>query len=132
MKTNRYLLGLALLLVGTLPAFSQVSNDNEDEVYKIDSRAGKNDFVPGQVLVKFKDECPVNISKARGQFRAASINAVDKVLKEFGVETMDKLLPNEKPKTSGSRRSAKAFNGDIIKEHDLSQLYEVQLPAVRQ
>lgn len=33
MKTNRYLLGLALLVAGAMPAFSQVSNDNEDEVY---------------------------------------------------------------------------------------------------
>ena len=32
MKTNRYLLGIALLMAGALPAFSQVSNDNEDEV----------------------------------------------------------------------------------------------------
>ena len=28
MKTNRYLLGLALLVAGALPVFSQVSNDN--------------------------------------------------------------------------------------------------------
>jgi hypothetical protein len=42
MKTNHYLLGLALLVVGTMLAFSQVSNDNEDEVYKIDARAGQN------------------------------------------------------------------------------------------
>ena len=84
MKKNRYLLGLALLVVETMPVFSQVTNDNEDEVYKIDARAGI-DFVPGQVLVKFKDESPVNVSNIRGRFRAASISAVDKVLKEFGV-----------------------------------------------
>lgn len=72
MKTNRYLLGLALLVAGALPAFSQVSNDNEDEVYKINARAGQNDFVPGQVLVKFKDESPVNVSRTRGMF--SSIN----------------------------------------------------------
>ena len=35
MKTNRYLLGLALLVAGALPAFSQVSNDNEDDLAQL-------------------------------------------------------------------------------------------------
>lgn len=129
MKTNRYLLGLALLVVGTMPAFSQVSNDNEDEVYKIDARAGHNDFVPGQVLVKFKDESPVNVSRARGQFRSVNNSAVDAVLKEFGVETMDKLLPNAKPLQT--RRKTRAFNGQMIEEKDLSQLYFIKTKSLR-
>lgn len=129
MKTNRYLLGIALLVAGALPAFSQVSNDNEDEVYKIDARAGMNDFVPGQVLVKFKDESPMNVSKARGRFRSAGNNAVDVVLKEFGVETMDKLLPNETP--NKVRRKARGYNGEMVEEKDLSQLYIVKTNSLR-
>ena len=129
MKTNRYLLGLALLVAGALPAFSQVSNDNEDEVYKIDARAGQNDFVPGQVLVKFKDESPVKVSKARGLFNSVNNSAVDAVLKEFQVETMDKLLPNAKPLQS--RRKTRAFNGETIEEKDLSQLYIVKTKSLR-
>ena len=125
MKTNRYLLGLTLLVVGTMPAFSQVSNDNEDEVYKIDQRAGWNDFVPGQVLVKFKDESPVKVSKTRGLFSSVNNKAVDAILKEFGVGTMDKLLPNENP--NKARRKTRAMNGQIVEERDLSQLYFIKL-----
>lgn len=121
---NRYLLGLALLVVGTMPAFSQVSNDNEDEVYKIDARAGRNDFVPGQVLVKFKDESPMNVSRARGKFRSAGNSAVDAVLNEFGVAAMDKLLPNEKP--NKARSKTRAMNGLMVEERDLSQLYLIK------
>ena len=129
MKTNRYLLGMALLVVGTMPAFSQVSNDNEDEVYKIDARAGQNDFVPGQVLVKFKDESPVKVSKARGLFNSVNNSAVDAVLKEFQVETMDKLLPNAKPLQT--RRKTRAFNGETIEEKDLSQIYILKTKSLR-
>lgn len=129
MKTNRYLFGLALLVVGTMPAFSQVSNDNEDEVYKIDARTGRNDFVPGQVLVKFKDESPVNVSRARGMFRSVDNREVDAVLKEFGVKTMDKLLPNAKPLQT--RRKTRAFNGEMIEEKDLSQIYFVKTKSLR-
>lgn len=129
MKTNRYLLGFALLVVGTMPAFSQVSNDNEDEVYKIDEQTGRNDFVPGQVLVKFKDESPVTVSKARGMFRSVNNSAVDVVLKEFGVEMMDKLLPSAKPLKA--RRKARGFNGEMIEEKDLSQLYFVKTKSLK-
>ena len=125
MKHNRYLISLVLLLVGTMPAFSQVSNDNEDEVYKIDARVGKNAYVPGQVLLKFKDESPVKVSRTRGVFNSVDNNAVSAVLKEFGVNKMDKLLPNESP--NRTLRKTRAFNGETIVEHDLSQLYLVEV-----
>lgn len=112
-----------------MPAFSQVSNDNEDEVYKIDARAGRNDFVPGQILVKFKDESPVKVSKARGMFSSVNNSAVDALLKEYGVETMDKLLPNAKPLQT--RRKTRAFNGEMIEEKDLSQIYLVKTKSLR-
>ena len=124
MKTNRLLLGLALLLVGALPTFAQVSNDNEDGVYKVDEHAGRNGFVPGQVLVKFKDESPMNVNKARGMFRSAGNSSVDAVLKEFNVEKMDKLLPNAQ--SLKSRSMTRAFNGEMVEDHDLSQLYLVE------
>lgn len=132
MKKIHFLLGVLLLSGYTYYANAQVSNDNEDEVYKIDTRTGQQDFVPGQVLVKFKDESPVNVSRVRGMFRSASISAVDAVLKEFDVKTMDKLLPNEKPKPVSSRRRAKAFNGQDVVENDLSQLYIVKMNSFRQ
>lgn len=120
---------MLLLTAGVLPAFSQVSNDNEDEVYKIEARVVQNDFVPGQVLVKFKDDSPVNVRRARGQFRSVDNELVDGVLKEFGVETMDKLLPNAKPLQT--RRRARSLNGEMIEEKDLSQLYIMKAKSLR-
>ena len=112
-----------------MSAFSQVSNDNEDEVYKIDEQAGKNDFVPGQVLVKFKDGNPVTVSKTRGMVRSVSNGDVDAVLKEFGVEAMDKLLPSTKPKQT--RGKTRAYNSKEVEEKDLSQLYTLKLKTHR-
>ena len=129
MKHNRNFLAFALLVVGTMPTFSQVSNDNEDEVYKIDSRVSKNDFVPGQVLVKFKDGNRVNVSRTRGHFSSVNNNAVNSVLKEFGAETMDKLLPNAKP--IQTKKKTRAFNGKEVEEKDLSLLYTVKINSLR-
>ena len=124
MKTNRYLLGLALLVAGALPTFAQVSNDNEDGVNKVDEHAIRNDFVPGQVLVKFKDESSVNVNKARGMFRSAGNNSVDAVLKEFNVKKMDKLLPNAKSQEHSNK--SRSASRDVVEEEDLSQLYLVE------
>jgi len=130
MKKSIYIIGIALLTAWTLPAFSQVSNDNEDEVNKIDSRFAGQDFVPGQVLVKFKDENRIQIRRAQGQFASTNVGKVTEVMRKYGVSEMEQLLPNEKP--NRQLRRAKAYNGDIIQEHDLSQLYCVTLSAEHQ
>ena len=130
MKHNFSILGLLLLLGAmAMPAFSQVSNDNEDEVNKVDQRLGQ-DFVPGQVLVKMKDSSPANVRRVKGKFKSAGISQLDAVLQEFGVEGMEQLLPHEKP--GRTLRKAKAFNGNIIQERDLSQLYLLQMKEEKQ
>lgn len=130
MKHKFSILVLSLLLGAmAMPAFSQVSNDNEDEVNKVDQRFGQ-DFVPGQVLVKMKDSSPANVRRVKGKFKSAGIGQLDAVLQEFGVEGMEQLLPHEKP--GRQLRRAKAYNGAIVQEHDLSQLYLLQMKEEKQ
>lgn len=112
--------------VMAMPTFSQVSNDNEDEVNKVDQRSA-HDYVPGQVLVKMKDGSPANVQRVKGKFKSAGIGQLDAVLREFGVEGMEQLLPHENP--GRTLRKATAFNGDVIQERDLSQLYLLQMNA---
>ena len=126
MKCNRYLLGLALLVVGTMPVFSQVSNDNEDEVYKIDARAGRNDFVPGQVLVKFKDDTSAGIQRARGKFKSSGISVVDNLLKDYRVKDVEELFPNEETKPKARLRKTRAYNGTIVEEKNLDKVFWIK------
>ena len=130
MMKNIYIIGIALLAAWTLPAFSQVSNDNEDRVNKIDVRWAKNDFVPGQVLVKFKDANRVTVRRSQGQFSSTSIDKVTAVLRKYGTDEMEQLLPNENP--NRKMRRARAYNGEMIQERDLSQLYCLKLSTEHQ
>lgn len=126
MKMIHYLLGAVLLSVvftGNIKA--QVSNENEDGVYKIDARHSQ-DYVPGQVLFKLKDGQQARVRRAAGRVQSAGISSLDAVLKEFEVQDMEQLLPEAK--VSGTPRRTKAFNGDMIVERDLTQLYRVVLP----
>lgn len=120
------LFALQLLAAMAMPVRAQVvSNDNEDGVNKVDQRYAKS-FVPGQVLVKMKDGSPASVRRnARGKFQSAGLSQLDAVLKEFGVENMEQLLPHEKP--GRPLRKAKAFNGTIVQERDLSQLYLLRM-----
>ena len=119
MKTRKYIVGIALLAIWAMPSFSQVSNDNEDGVNKIDSRWAQKDYVPGQVLVKFKDSQRVSVRRAQGRFASTNDSRLTEVLQKFGTSEMEQLLPNEKPHRQ--LRRAKAFNGEEIQERDLSQ-----------
>lgn len=130
MKKYRYLFSLVLLWAVAMPMFSQVvSNDNEDEVYKVDSRFAKNDFVPGQVLVKFKDESTIQVQRVNGRFRSASLNSVNRLLREYGVSDMNKLFPNEVAKPKSQLRKVKASNGDFIQEKNLDKIYLIEMQS---
>ena len=125
MKKIHFLFGMILLWAVALPVCAQVSNDNEDEVNKVDHRFAQ-DYVPGQVLVKMKDGNPASVRRVKGKFQSAGLTGLDAVLNEFGVEDMEQLLPNAK--VAAKPRRAKAFNGTTIVERDLTQLYKVTLP----
>lgn len=132
MKPSRLFFGMALLL-GTmaLPTSAQVSNDNEDGVYKTDSRM-RSDFVPGQVIVKFKDASTIQVRRnAKGKFMAASLNPVDKLLREYGVADMEKLFPKEVAKPAAKLRKKVAPNGTTVKERNLDKIFLVKTSVQR-
>ena len=116
---------IAILAILAVPSFSQVSNDNEDEVNKVNTRLTQHDYVPGQVLVKFKDSNRIQVNASRGQFRSTNVNDITAALQKHGAKEMEPLLPNKNSYRPLSR--AKAYNGDMIQEHDLSQLFLVKL-----
>lgn len=126
MKTNRYLLGFALLVAGALPVFSQVSNDNENEVNKINERVVKMcDYVRGDVLFKLKDGKQAKVRRVAGRVQSAGITSLDTLLSKFEIDEMEQLLP--KAKVAGTPRRAKAYSGETVVERDLTQLYKVKL-----
>ena len=58
-----------------------------------DPRADQINFVPNEVLVKFKDEVPLSSAV---QLRSAGLSAVDKVLQAKGIDSLVRLFPNTK------------------------------------
>ena len=130
MKKIIYTIGIALLAAIVLPSTAQVSNDNEDEVNKISPRFSRQDYVPGQILVKFKDTNRITIHRSRGKFTSTSVDGITKILKKYCADEIEQLLPNQKPRRTLAR--TRAYNGETIEEHDLSQLYCIKLSSEHQ
>ena len=115
-----------LLPVTSLPLIAQVSNNNEDEVFKTTTQGRHTyDFVPGEILIKFKDDAPAVVNRSRGEFSSVGINGIDSILQEFEVEDMEPLLPNEQSGRTLSK--SRTLDGGEVSDHDLSQLYRIRM-----
>lgn len=124
MRTIQRLLLAALMLLVAAPSFAQmVSNNNEDGVNKPTREARFRPYREGQVIVKFKTGSGVRVQKVKGKFKTSAVSAVDRVMNALGVAEAEELMPLSGAITTAKPRRAKAPNGRVVEEPDLSQLY---------
>lgn len=125
----------AFVFLLTPAAWSQDRN-NEDEVVHLD-RMSRYNSVPNQLLVKFVDYSSIKIDTknpnrfvagllpAKGASSADNIAAVNAVLEQYTVSSIEQLLPNfVMPKQP---RRSPSFGGKDVVEKDLSQIYLIKL-----
>jgi len=121
-----YFIPLVLSLLLAIPVVGQDRN-NDDEVVKLDQHTRYN-CKPNEVLVKFNDYSDIKLAgKGAKTFTSATkkANGVNAVLKEYGVSSIEQLLPNfVMPKAP---RKAKSYGGQDVVEKDLSQLHLIVL-----
>lgn len=124
MRTIKRLLLAAVMLLVAEPSFAQmVSNNNEDGVNKPTREARFRPYREGQVIVKFKTGSGVRVQKVKGKFKTSAVSAVDRVMNALGVAEAEELMPLSGAITTAKPRRAKAPNGRVVEEPDLSQLY---------
>lgn len=119
---------LLCLVLACAYGFAQ-SNNNEDEVVKIDwfnQHATKE----GELIVKFADHTTLRLQNdARGTLQATGINKVDALLKQYPVAKAERLCPNDN--LNRELKTSKSYNGPDVVERDLSRLcrFVMQDPA---
>ena len=129
MKTYSLVLASFIGGLSALPVTAQVSNDNEYGVYQVDESQSVQAFVPGQVLVKFKDSQPVSVQRLRGVYKSTSSLGVTNVLAKYGVSSMEKLLPAEVAKPQSALRKVRGFRGETVEENNLDQIYHLKFAS---
>ena len=120
MKMRFFLFVATMLASASL--FAQ-SNNNVDEVVKIDRHAALN-YREGEMIVKFK---PTSAVKVRTLKRGVTsgMNTVDKVLGELGITTGEALMPLTGSKVVPGARALRSVSGKTIYDSDMSYLYRL-------
>jgi len=128
MKTNLFkpiLLAIAVLFAAVPLQAQMVSNNNDDEVNKVDPSVARNAYRPGEVIVKFKETSAVQMRCKAGKFQTSGLSKVDKVLNYLGVNEADQLMPLTGNKVH--RSVMRSYSGEEIKDRDLSGLYRLRM-----
>lgn len=119
------LLAIAVLFAAIPLQAQMVSNNNDDEVNKVDPNVARNAYRPGEVIVKFKETSAVQMRCKAGKFQTSGLSKVDKVLNYLGVNEADQLMPLTGNKVH--RSVMRSYSGEEIKDRDLSGLYRLRM-----
>jgi subtilisin family serine protease len=109
--------------------FSQESvyfNKSVNNEHTSDPRTDKFNFVPNEIIVKFKDNMNLN---GETQLKSTGINSIDKVLKSAGIEQLEKLFPQAK-----RLKSAKVVKDPLGRDMvipSLHNIYKIVLPELK-
>lgn len=92
----------------------------------VDPRTSQTNFIPNEVLVKFKDEVTL---KAGTLLKSAGISAVDKILMANGASSLEKLFPTAKRLKSA--QFVKDPQGRDMKIPNLDNIYKISIPQLK-
>ncbi len=91
-----------------------------------DIRADQMNFIPNEVLVKFKDAVTLTSGT---NLKSAGISSVDQVLKANGAGSLEKLFPTVKKLKSA--KTVKDPQGREMKIPNLDNIYKITIPQLK-
>lgn len=94
---------------------------------------GKAEYVPNQVIVKFKDTSGVQIkSTSTKKLKTSSVKRVDQKLAQLGITMAEPLMPlTGAKKLRKSSVTLKSLSGREIEEPDMSRLYIMNVDSAK-
>src|SRR5574344_812589 len=124
---KKYVLSFFFFLISGLFGFKAIAQDrnNEDEVVKLDQFTRYNS-VPNQLLVKFVDGANVKLNNLSNKKFKDANTTINAVLTKYSIKSIEQLFP-QFVYNAQRGRSSKAYNGEDVVEHDLSQIYLITL-----
>lgn len=86
----------------------------------------RGEFVPGELIVKFKDTSSVRMRAPRAvDFRSTTVDAIDQTFRALGVQQVEELMPL----TGGApmRQNVRSFSGSPVPSAPMALAYRVTL-----
>ena len=116
---------LILLAMFAKIALSQsllFSNNSPNEPVKLDVNMTKADFIPGVILVRFKDSARISVDGMQG-LKKTGVPSVDAIFKEFEVTSAAQVFKGARPLTQ--KQILKSFNGYTFERPSLHNIYKL-------
>ena len=89
--------------------------------------AAQMDFVPGQILVRFKDDVTPVLRKSNG-YVALGVPTLDAILQKYKVTSAEKVFPSEQRKTS--KQKVKTFSGKELELPSLHNIHKLETDSI--
>lgn len=124
MKTS-FLFFLILISISLFAQEASQFTENTSDRLR-DPRTDQMNFVPNEVLVKFKDDVVVS---GGTKLKSAGICSADQILKANGVSSLDKLFPAEKKLKSA--QIVEDLQGRDMKIPSLHNIYRITVPQLK-
>ena len=133
MKSNyTAILTAAILVSGSLGLMANNPYDGQYEVNRIDARRSSFEYKPGEIIIKFKaDNSGKSLTTTRKGVASPKSSAVNELLQKYGVNKAEELMPLTGAVSVPMQKRARAFNGESVKDADLSSLYLIQMDVAK-
>ncbi|MGC8654572.1 MAG: S8 family serine peptidase, partial [Candidatus Kryptoniota bacterium] len=121
---NKLILVFGFLIV-TSVVYAQkplFSDNGPNEPVKLDANAARADFMPGVILVRFKDSVKITQENLEG-LKKTGIPSVDAIFREFEVTSVSQVFKGVKPLSQ--KQMLRAFNGYTFERPNLHNIYEL-------
>ncbi|MEI7980606.1 MAG: S8 family serine peptidase [Bacteroidota bacterium] len=125
MKTFVLILCLGTLSLNLSAQQPLFVNQPKDSVVRLDPRQQQFDFVPGEILIKYKDEVQVTNLKVLGIVQTG-LSSIDSVFIRHKVSNAGRLFPKEQQLKS--KTMLRGFNGQEFEQPSLHNIYKLTLP----
>ena len=120
---------LALSVCCMMAGSSFASFAQDYDVNRVDARATRGAYRPGQVIVKFKNTSGIAMkAPSATRFKTSQVSEVDRVFKQIGVAEVSELMPLTGAETF--RKAARSFTGKPIEAKPMAQAYVLTLSDV--
>ena len=127
MKKYLVFLSLCLLLFSTFLTAQEATNFTGKSDRPTDPRMAQFEYVPNEVLVKFKDA--VQMPSGSRLLKSAGISSIDKILKSYKAEGLQKLIPEAKKLKSV--QTVRTPTGQDMVIPSLHNIYRIKLPQLK-
>ncbi len=120
---NALLLSIVFALVQSASSQTPLfSNNSPSEPVKLNASMTKADFVPGVILVRFKDGASVTPGESQG-LKKTGLPTVDAIFQQYEVTSVAKVFKNAMPLEQP--QTLKSFNGYTFQRPSLHNIYEL-------